>query len=525
MERFELLDKKEIMGDGILDILKKRGIFAAVTDFSLALGTATRRDGFIGKEKRPDQRKGCYWIKDKIKNIYESTEWGRSYINKYIWTVGSFPCDREVESRECGIRPIMRLDSLEKLPKNKGSKVKRAADGILEVELGYYPQTAASKKIQRTLTKKLKLDELKKTGNVYVTDNGAHKFAAEENYEYEYKGKRYVNVLLKDIGWDFEVKLSNGENFPVESSIWVEVEPVKWLVDEKSKVMLTEKIITGGIHYSDCSDKDDIDFEKINVMQYMNNHLKKEMLQSEIEYVKVEGEKREEEYMEERVHEYKKEDMQNNADLGVKAYRKIGEGYNKHLKKEKAPKASSKKNLEATNNISERELFILRKLLGDDMTREFKRFLGKRNHGEVYRGNSGYLERSAREFVVDVRNFRERDLVGYWDYDDDYINDRIYWEPEWFNDLKRECRKNPNERFVVIFKGSGEASGVVYGRLKKFQETGHLCDEIVLPPNALYGKVELENRRNDYRYVTRRNRDEEEEYANPFDYRDYDVLR
>lgn len=144
-------------------------------------------------------------------------------------------------------------------------------------------------------------------------------------------------------------------------------------------------------------------------------------------------------------------------------------------------------------NISPMELEILRLLLGDGIASSFMEFLKDRidmNGMNINGMSGGYSEK----IFIDVRNFRERDLVGWWDYDDCYFDDKYYWKPKWFEDLERTCRKNPGKRYEVVFTGAEHASGVVYGKIKNLCETGYLCSEIKLPANARYGKIKLGSR-------------------------------
>ena len=39
-------------------------------------------------------------------------------------------------------------------------------------------------------------------------------------------------------------------NIEMVDDVWVEVLPVKWLVDEKSRMMITEKLIFAGVQFN-----------------------------------------------------------------------------------------------------------------------------------------------------------------------------------------------------------------------------------------------------------------------------------
>lgn len=204
----------------------------------------------------------------------------------------------------------------------------------------------------------------------------------------------------------------------------------------------------------------------------------------------------------------------------------------------------------SSKNISNGDIEIIKKLLGEDVGEEFKRFSRTRsvekNRGEQNRR----VSRQIRVFVVDVSDFRVKDLVGYWDYDESYINDECYFKPNWYYKLVSKCKESRNIDFVVVFKGVENASYEVYKRLKQFKDTGVLTYDFGLPRNASYGEIEVEerddseknknnngnnnNRKPNNRYTRRRNRRMRRNRNNRTrisedrennDYDDYDRLR
>ena len=59
----------------------------------------------------------------------------------------------------------------------------------------------------------------------------------------------------------------------------MEVLPVKWLVDEDSLMMITEKIISAGVRFNDKSNFHTEDFDKTEIKKFMDEHLWKDMFQ------------------------------------------------------------------------------------------------------------------------------------------------------------------------------------------------------------------------------------------------------
>ena len=74
--------------------------------------------------------------------------------------------------------------------------------------------------------------------------------------------------------------LSNGESYKNGDIVWVEVQPVKWLVDEKSHIMITEKIIFAGVQFNKDNNYYTEDFDKTNIKAFMDRYLSKEITQS-----------------------------------------------------------------------------------------------------------------------------------------------------------------------------------------------------------------------------------------------------
>ena len=122
-----------------------------------------------------------------------------------------------VNERDGGARPALPFSSISSIPTN-GESGKRARDGILEVEYGYYPQKAVARDMQERLERAYKNGTISRTRNSYTTDSVAYdnydtSFQPQAHQEYEYNGKRYVRVNANSYydGGDFT--LSNGEKY------------------------------------------------------------------------------------------------------------------------------------------------------------------------------------------------------------------------------------------------------------------------------------------------------------------------
>ena len=261
MEKFTFLTNEQYFEDEKLDILKKRGVKAAITDFSILLGGMFSNSDHIESDSYLEGRTGVYWTKsDDGDNDARAVD--------YSGTSNGY----RVIGRNVGARPALPFSSISSIPTN-GESGKRAADGILEVKYGYYPQKAASKKMQINLENEYKKGTISQTGNSYTTDSIKYddydvSYEPQDHIEYEYNGKRYIRVKANSCYG--KCTLSNGEEYNNGDYIWIEVEPIKWIVDEKAKIMLSDKIIFAGVQFNEKRNYKTKNFDKTNIKKYMD---------------------------------------------------------------------------------------------------------------------------------------------------------------------------------------------------------------------------------------------------------------
>ena len=270
MSDFTFLTEEQCFGDNKLDILKKRGTKAGITDFSILLGSYVS-DYHIDNDSSLNGRTGNYWTKsdDGDNNVCIIEEDGN--INYY-----------DVGLRSGGARPALPFLDVSSIPTNEESE-KKVRDGVLEVEYGYYPQKAVSRDMQNRLEIAYKSGTISKTENSYTTDSVAYNnydtsFQPQAHQEYEYNGKRYVRVNA-NTPYEYYFTLSNGEKYKNGDSVWLEVSPVKWIVDEKSHMMITERIIFAGVQVNNEFDYNIEDFDKTNIKQFMDKYFAKDLEQ------------------------------------------------------------------------------------------------------------------------------------------------------------------------------------------------------------------------------------------------------
>ena len=140
-------------------------------------------------------------------------------------------------------------------------------DGQCEfVELGEYPQNISSDIMLETLYKEHKL---KKTGRIFHINNQI----CEEYYGNN--GKKYIRYRV-DLRIFTSVYIHR--RFEIENGdyVWINVKPVRWLVD-KTDTLISEYNLLSGISFS--IDGYDGNFEKTHMYNFLNNVMFKDIFQ------------------------------------------------------------------------------------------------------------------------------------------------------------------------------------------------------------------------------------------------------
>ena len=274
MSNLTFLTQEQCFESEKVDILQKRGTKAAITDFSILLGGYVS-DYHVDNDSSLEGRTGYYWTK--------SDDGDNDARAVYDGGIGS--C-YNVTLRHGGARPALPFSSISSIPTNGVSGApKRARDGVLEVEYGYYPQKAVSKDMQERLERAFQRRSLSRTGKKYTTDSRKYDaydetFSPKQHEEFQLDGKRYVRVEANSDFGGGEFTLSNGESYRDGDFVWVEVSPVKWLVDERAKIMLTDKLIFSGVQFKHTRDYHTEDFDRTDIKTFMDRYLSKELEQS-----------------------------------------------------------------------------------------------------------------------------------------------------------------------------------------------------------------------------------------------------
>jgi len=265
---FDFLKEEQIFGDNQIDILKKYGTKCAITDFSILLGGCIDDNYHTNEGDTDRDRTGWWWTR---------TNDGDGYV-RVVYFDGTRSWD-DVDIRNGGVRPVLPYSSISSIASNEV----RGNFGIKEVEYGEYPQTIVDEPFSRELEANYKRETgIRKTGKTYTTDSVNFdeydtSFEARNHEEFKYKGRKYIRIVGDYNGEDY--KLSDGRKIVSGESYWVAVEPIKWLVDEKTNIALSKKIIFSGVQFQNSRDYKG-DFNKTDIKQFMDNYFSKEIVSS-----------------------------------------------------------------------------------------------------------------------------------------------------------------------------------------------------------------------------------------------------
>jgi len=257
-----------------LDILKKYGKKAAMTDFSILLGGT-----------------GWNYINEgnSLKNCV-SWWWTKTlYGDDADYEDDSYDCVRVVIHNGCidwygvdlrviGARPALPYSSILGICSN----ALRGKNGILEVEYGEYPQDIVSEDEAKTLEREYLNRTINQTGKSYTTDSVSDfyyntPFKARNHTEYEYNGRKYIRIIGE---WYCRGSvLSDGRTVEVDVPYWVEVKPIKWMIDEKANIALSKRLIFSGVQFN-CGRLYGNDFNETDIKKFMDKYFSKDIIPS-----------------------------------------------------------------------------------------------------------------------------------------------------------------------------------------------------------------------------------------------------
>ncbi len=378
-----------------LEILEKRGTIAPITDFSILLGGYVSDDYYYNNGNSLEDRSGWYWTSSDDKdNDVRVVRFDGSRTHSYV------------NRRGGGARPALPYSSI----RNIASNGVRGRDGILEVEYGEYPQKVASKRLQDELERAYNYNQssIRKTGKTYTTDSRKRdeydeKFSAQIIEEYSFDdGKKYVRVKANSYYDGSEFKLSNGERYKDGDYVWVEVQPIKWLIDEKSDIALSERLLFAGVQFKHERNYKG-DFRTTDIKEFMDRYFSKDITPS---------------FSKEIIPEEKKQIEENKAEL----------------EKQRNPYGFN------FGQVSEED--IIRGAIESGVAV----FL----HGQSSEGKSARVKQIDPDCVIIyLRNATPESLNGKSVYNSE-TGEMIDVKPTWLKKLEERCEKDPDNYHIVF---------------------------------------------------------------------------
>ena len=249
-----LLSEGQIWGnkkEEQLEAIRKYGTKAAISDLCILTGSFLPETR-INESKSLRARTSYFWTKSC------SSDNDVIVVNKY----GHWENTHRF-IRRCVIRPIIQSNKI--FYSLCYNRVKGYND-TYEVEFLEYPQCAADLRMQKILETAY-IKGMNKTGRSYTFDSVKYDdydtgFKPVTYEEYEYQGKKYIRIRANSNFGGNKFKLSNGACYRNGDYVWVEVSPVRWLIDSKTHTLISKYGLVSGIRFLDRNHEYKGDFSK-----------------------------------------------------------------------------------------------------------------------------------------------------------------------------------------------------------------------------------------------------------------------
>lgn len=271
-----LLSEQEVWGVNggrQLDVLEKYGTKSAITDLVILTGGYCEDScSYIAPDDNSLKgRTGWFYTRssDGDGDVLGASEDGSRYY--------AYRCIRDV-----AVRPALLSSFI--FSQISPNRV-RGYNGTEEVEYGEYPQYAPDSDVQRRLESEYKNGNLQQTGRNYTFDKTEYDdydqyFQPVTYEEYDYNGKKYIRIRANSDYGSSSFKLSNGESYRNGDYVWVEVSPVKWLIDDKTQTLVSKRGLLAGIRFHTDDKSYNGDFSTTDMKEYLDKHMLRDLTQT-----------------------------------------------------------------------------------------------------------------------------------------------------------------------------------------------------------------------------------------------------
>ncbi len=270
-----LLSEGQIWGNGNeaqLEVIRKYGTKAAITDLCVLTGSylCEDTDYNIDEDSSLKGRTSWFWTRsdDNDNDVRAVHEDGDSNGNfRY--------------NRDGAVRPALQSSVI--FSQISPNRV-RGYNGTEEVEYGEYPQYAADSRMQSILESEYNRG-MNKTGRSYTFDSVKYDdydtgFKPVTYEEYEYQGKKYIRIRANSDFGGNKFKLSNGIEYRDGDYVWVEVSPVKWLIDDRTGILISKRGLVSGIRFLDKRTNYKGDFSRTEMKEYLDRYMIRDLTQT-----------------------------------------------------------------------------------------------------------------------------------------------------------------------------------------------------------------------------------------------------
>ena len=270
-----LLSEGQIWGndkESQLEVIRKYGTKAAITDLCVLTGSylCENTDYNIDEDSSLKGRTSWFWTKsdDNANDVRAVAEDGNMY-------------DRYSHIRHGVVRPVLKSSVI--FSQISPNRV-RGYNGTEEVEYGEYPQYAADSRMQSILELEYNRG-MKKNGRSYTFDSVKYDdyctgFKPVTYEEYEYQGKKYIRIRANSDFGGNKFKLSNGAFYRDDDYVWVEVSPVKWLIDDRTGILVSKIGLVSGIRFLGRNHNYKGDFSRTEMKEYLDRYMIHDLTQT-----------------------------------------------------------------------------------------------------------------------------------------------------------------------------------------------------------------------------------------------------
>ena len=270
-----LLSEGQIWGndkESQLEVIREYGTKAAITDLCVLTGSylCEDTDYNIDEDSSLKGRTSWFWTRsddnaDDVRTVIGTGDRNGTYRYR----------------RDGAVRPVLQSSVI--FSQISPNRV-RGYNGTEEVEYGEYPQYAADSRMQSILELEYNRG-MKKTGRSYTFDSVKYDdyctgFKPVTYEEYEYQGKKYIRIKANSDFGGNKFKLSNGAFYRDDDYVWVEVSPVKWLIDDRTGILVSKIGLVSGIRFLGRNHNYKGDFSRTEMKEYLDRYMIHDLTQT-----------------------------------------------------------------------------------------------------------------------------------------------------------------------------------------------------------------------------------------------------